>query len=48
MSELVQCTACSQGYIEVPKMEYDSKGEPIVIVHVSTCTVCHGNGMVER
>lgn len=33
--------------ITIPKMEYDNKGEPIVIQDTITCIVCHGNGVVE-
>ena len=48
MSELVPCTSCTNGYIETPREEQDGRGEPVVIVYVSTCGDCRGNGMVER
>ena len=47
MSETRQCTACTNGQITIPKMEFDSKGQPIVVQDIITCIVCHGNGMVE-
>lgn len=40
------CTACSNGMITIPKMEMDSKGNPVVIQEVITCIVCGGNGRV--
>lgn len=48
MSEIVPCTACENGMITIPKMDFDSKGEPIVTQDVTTCIVCTGNGVVER
>jgi uncharacterized protein with PIN domain len=50
MSDLTEqpCTSCNGGMIEIPKMEMDSRGEPIVIMDIITCIVCHGNGKVYR
>ena len=40
------CTACSNGQITIPKMEFDGKGNPIVVMDVITCIACNGNGTV--
>lgn len=50
MSELVPCTAtgCQGGFVITPKVGLDNKGEPIMWQEMTTCIVCHGNGMVER
>lgn len=45
-NELPCPSGCNNGMIEIPKMEFDSKGEPIVIMDVITCATCSGNGKV--
>ncbi len=47
MENEMQCSACSgSGQISTPKMDFDYKGEPIVITEVLTCHACNGNGKV--
>lgn len=50
MSEIVNCpgSGCNGGFVLIPKVGYDSKGEPITYQDMVTCIICNGRGTVER
>lgn len=42
------CPTCGgSGQQSMPHAAFDSKGNPIIEIVITTCNTCHGNGKVE-